>query len=95
MPKMTSREIKRGFWYETRATVSCLLPPDGLLVIFDLEAVQKILDAAYPSRIRNGEKVWFFNSVHDRECAEQDGDRVYANPQVLYSHFMKGNENGR
>lgn len=86
--KLTQREITKGWWHETRATVPCILPKDGLIVVFNLSDVQAILDKVYPFATFNGQRVWYFNETRDRECAEQEGDRVVANPSVLLAHFM-------
>lgn len=85
----TYRERKQGWWVETRSSIPCILPKDGLLAVFQLKDVQELLDTNYPYTIVNKQRVWFFNSTRDREIAEQDGDRVYANPQVLTTHYLR------
>jgi hypothetical protein len=85
----TSREIAKGWVYEPRATVPCILPSDGLLAVFRLKDVEAVLNANYPKRGGAGNARWYFNDSYDREIADQDGDRVYANPQVLWQHFMQ------
>ena len=81
-------ERRRGWWIETRATVPCILPQDGTLTVFRLTDVESTLDANYPHHIEPNRKVWYFNSSRDREIAESDGPRVYANPRVLWTHFL-------
>jgi hypothetical protein len=81
-------ERKRGWWIETRATVPCILPVDGLLAVFRAIDVEAIMDANYPHGQDGHRKVWWFHEGKDREIAELDGDRVYANPQVLWDHFL-------
>lgn len=87
----TSRETRKGYWLEPKATIPALVHPDGLLVDFLMTDAQAAMDAKYPHRTRRefGElqKVWYFNSTLDRECAEQDGDRIVANPSVMYELF--------
>lgn len=85
----TYTERKQGWWVETRSTIPCILPKDGLLAVFLLKDVEQLMDSKYPVAVFNGQKVWFFNSTRDREIAEQDGDRVYANPQVLTTHYLR------
>lgn len=84
----TSSEKKAGWWQETRATVPCILPRDGQLAVFQRKDVENIMDEKYPhSKQQN--KIWWFNETKDREIAECDDDRIYANPQVLWTHFME------
>ncbi len=86
----TRYEKKKGWWIEERATVPCALPADGLIVVFRREDVEVLMDATYPHARRRGGKVWWFNESRDREIAEIDCEnRISANPQVLWSHFMK------
>ena len=90
MLPLSRAQIRQGFWVETRATVPCVVWPDGLLVAFRLADVESVL-AQYPKGIgsESGEPVWFFNSSRDRVIAEQHGDEVVANPQLLLQHFIK------
>lgn len=88
---MLSRlEQKSGWWVETRATILAELPADGQIVRFRLADVEAILDAHYPHRRYGGAKVWYFNATRDREIAEQISDEVYANPNILWDHFLPG-----
>jgi hypothetical protein len=82
----TYYEKKKGFWMEADSIVPCMVTSDGLLVVFELLFVKELLDAHYPFNKEQG--VWFFSETRDREIAEIEGDRVYANPQLLYSHFL-------
>lgn len=84
----TYREKKSGWWIEERSSVPCILPKDGLLAVFLLKDVEALMDNHYPSKGKGQEKRWFFNETFDREIAEIMDDRVYANPQVLYYHFL-------
>lgn len=84
----TSLEIKKGWWIEERATVPCILPADGLLAVFRLVDVELLLDSNYPWVKERYRKVWFFNGSKDREIAESSNDRVYANPQILWRHYL-------
>lgn len=84
----TRGEIAKGYWVEERSTIPCILPKDGLLAIFQRKDIEAFLDKTYPGIERYGERVWFFNSSRDREIAETQWKRVYANPQVLLQHFM-------
>lgn len=85
----TRRERLKGYWLEEKASVPCIVTADGLLVIFRFKDVVNHLKMVYPHTMRNGQIVWHFNGSKDREVAEQDGDRVYANPRVLWEQFMK------
>jgi len=89
----THFEKKKGWWVEENATISCILPKDGLLAVFLRDEAEVVMDANYPFKVFNGRKHWYFNDTYDRECAEEDHDgtyaRIAANPQVLYSHFLK------
>jgi hypothetical protein len=82
--KITWQEKKHGWWIETKATVPCKVSQDGQVVVFDLADVQASLDAEYP----HDDKVWWFNEIKDREVAERRGKEVFANPQVLWRHFL-------
>lgn len=87
----THFERKNGWWMEPNSRVPCALPKDGLLAVFRLADVEKVLDEHYPHRTfkNGGGKVWYFNETRDREIAETDAEgRVCANPQVLWEHFM-------
>ncbi len=84
----TRSEVRHGWWLETRATVPCALPPDGALAFFRLEDVEIVLDEFYPRKEVHGRTVWYFNETLDREIAEVNGDRVSANPQILWQHFL-------
>lgn len=84
----TYRQRKLGWWIEERATVHCILPKDGLVAVFRREDVETLMDKTYPHAYRGQEKVWFFNDSYDREIAETEDDRVVANPQVLWQHFL-------
>jgi hypothetical protein len=86
----TALERRRGWWIEENATVSCALPDSGLIVVFKREDVEHVLDANYPTGTGDfGQKVWYFNASRDREIAEIDTEnRVSANPQILWQHFM-------
>lgn len=81
-------EKKRGWWLEERATVPCIIPKDGLLAVFRREDVETMMDNKYPHGNNGSTKVWWFNDTKDREIAEVENGRVYANPQVLWEHFM-------
>lgn len=91
MVKLSRLEEKKGWWFEPRSSVPCALPADGLVCVFNLEDVKAVLDEHYPTKkYRDGKIVWYFNETRDREIAEcDDGKRVTANPQVLWTHFMK------
>jgi hypothetical protein len=39
------------------------------------------------------EKAWYFNNTLDRQIAELRGDRVYANPRLLWKHFSDNQGN--
>ena len=80
--KLDFIERKHGFRLETHNGVEYAVLPDGLLIIFNLQDIEAILNKHYPK----GNKVWFFNESKDREIAEKRGDRVYCNPQVLWRH---------
>lgn len=81
-------EVKRGWWVEERSIKPCILPPDGQLAVFPLRDVEDLMDRKYPFKRVSGEKHWYFNNTFDREIAEQCDGRVYANPQVLWEHFL-------
>lgn len=83
-------ETKRGWWIETRSSVPCILPADGLLAVFRTSDVETLMDEKYPhKRYSDSRKVWWFNGTKDREIAEDIGDgRIYANPQVLLEHYL-------
>lgn len=86
----THYERKKGWWLETRSTIPCALPPDGLIVVFRREDAEELMDRLYPHEVIRGEKVWFFNSTKDREIAEIDVEgRISANPNVLWEHFLR------
>lgn len=87
----TNTQKRRGWWVEARATVPTAVSKDGLIVTFRRSDVEATLDSHYTWDVfQRGarDKVWYFNSTRDRECAEMDGDIIYANPQVLFVHFM-------
>jgi hypothetical protein len=84
----TYSEKKKGFWVETRSSVPCILPKDGLLAIFMRKDIEEFMDQNYPSEIDEARKVWYFNQSRDREIAETDDDRIYANPRVLIENFL-------
>lgn len=86
----TSTEKRRGFWVEKRSSVPCILPKDGQLAIFLRKDVEALMDEKYPHLRFADRKVWWFNSTKDREIAEaaQGEDRIYANPQVLWEHYL-------
>lgn len=80
MVRLSAREQKKGWWIDSTKPISCAVMPDGLLVVYDRTEIEAYLDSKYP---HEGEpKVWFFNKSRDREIAEVDGNRVYANPRV-------------
>lgn len=80
-------ERKTGWWIEVQSTVPCGVSKDGLIVKFYLKDVKEVMDKQYP--FSSKWKVWYFNSTKDREIAEIVDEFVYANPQVLWTHFMK------
>lgn len=80
--KLDFTEKKHGFRLEQHNGVEYAVLPDGLIIIFDLQDIEAILNKHYPK----GNKVWFFNESKDREIAEKRGNRVYCNPQVLWRH---------
>lgn len=84
----SSFERRNGWWIEKRSTVPCILPKDGLLAVFLRKDVEALLDANYPHSTEPTRKVWWFNDTKDREIAETDDGRVYANPQVLLTHYL-------
>lgn len=84
----TTTEKRRGFWIEERSKVPCILPKDGLLAIFKLGDVEKLMDEKYPHKGKGENKKWYFNDTFDREIAEIMEGRVYANPQVLWEHYL-------
>lgn len=86
----TTLERRKGWWIEERSTVPCILPPDGLLAVFRTQDVLQILNAYYPWFYNDkwGNRHWYFNETKDREIAEQDAERVLANPCVLWDHFL-------
>lgn len=77
---LTYHERKMGWWREERAVIECVLPADGQLAVFNLAVAGAMFDAFYP---RGPRGVWYFNSTRDREIAETNGERIYANPSVL------------
>lgn len=82
-------EVKHGWWIETRCPIPNALPKDGLLVVFRRADIEPLMDQHYPHGKVGGKKIWWFNSTKDREIAELDyDDRVYCNPQVLWTHFI-------
>ncbi len=86
----TKHEIRMGWWIETRASVRCALPKDGLLVVYNRATVEAIFDKHYPHRGTGFTKVWYFNATRDREIADIDTEgRICANPQTLQL-FMGG-----
>ena len=81
--------IDKKYWLiETKATVPCAVTKDGLVVMFNLQDVKFFLDNTYPHE----GKLWFFNESRDREIAEQMGSRVYANPQILWRHYLPSSQ---
>jgi len=82
----TPQEIRQGFWMEPRSIVPCMVTKDGQLVIFELVYVKELMDHYYP--YSRTERAWYFNETRDRQIAEIDWGRVYANPQVLYTHYL-------
>lgn len=85
---LSPREIKRGYRMEPRSRIPTAIFPDGLLIAFLRADGEAFMDAHYPSRGAGDAKVWFFNNTYDREIAEIDGDRIIANPRVLWDHLM-------
>ena len=75
---------RKHFYIETMSYVPCAVTNDGAIVMFDLCDVEAALNHHYP----RGKRVWYFNETRDREIAEIRGDRVYANPQVLWRHYL-------
>jgi len=84
----THSEKQRGWWIEERSGVPCILPKDGQLAVFRIEDVKILMDEKYPYEDIDGERHWYFNKTRDREIAETIGGRVYANPQVLWEHYL-------
>jgi hypothetical protein len=85
----TYQEKKRGWWIEEHATIPCALDKQGLIVCFRREDAEKLMDETYPHVGKGINKRWYFNSTKDREIAEIDvEDRISANPQVLFQHFL-------
>ena len=86
----TYLECKKGWWIEGRATVSCAVSKDGLIVVFKRSEIEKFMDETFPHKGKGYNKVWYFNSFLDREIAEIDVEnRISANPQVLWKHFLQ------
>ena len=82
---LTYREYK--YWYTETfilkdKKVTCAWANDGLLVMFDAQDIEPILNEHYP----HNKKVWWFNDTHDREIAERRDDRIICNPQVYWRH---------
>ena len=83
-------EKKKGWWIEERAIFPCILPKDGLVVVFKRSDIESIMDSNYPNRGQGFGKYWFFNETRDREIAEVDAeDRIVCNPRVLWDHFLR------
>lgn len=87
---LSARESRKGYWMEKRATIPCMVWPDGLLVAFRIEDAKPTLDGAYPFVDTPSGRVWYFNDSLDREIAEERGyqGRIIANPQILWTHFL-------
>lgn len=85
----TNYEKRKGWWIEERCMFPNALPKDGLIIVFRREDIEVLMDADYPHKTFNGQKVWYFNETRDREIAELDeNNRICCNPQVLYRHFL-------
>ena len=59
------------------------LANDGLLYLFEPKDILQRLNKYYEF----DNEGWFYNSSHDRYCAEKGADGILVNPSIVYFIF--------